>query len=40
VRDTGLRASLAAAAAASVEELTEPRILGRIVQAIVSEDEA
>lgn len=40
VRDTALRASLAAAAAASVEELTEPRILGRIVQAIVSEDEA
>jgi glycosyltransferase involved in cell wall biosynthesis len=38
LRDTALRASLAAAAAASVEELTEPRILGRIVQAIVSDD--
>ena len=34
VRDDALRASLAAAAAPSVEELSEPRILGRIVQAI------
>jgi glycosyltransferase involved in cell wall biosynthesis len=40
VRDDALRESLAAAAASSVEELAEPRILGRIVQAIVSEDEA
>jgi glycosyltransferase involved in cell wall biosynthesis len=40
VRDDGLRASLAAAAASSVEELAEPRILGRIVQAIVGEDDA
>jgi len=35
VRDEVLRASLAAAAAPSVEELAEPRILRRIVQAIV-----
>lgn len=35
VHDDGLRASLVAAAAPSVEELAEPRILGRIVQAIV-----
>jgi len=35
-RDDGLRASLAASAAASVEELSEPRILGRIVQSIVA----
>ena len=34
VHDDRLRASLAAAAASSVEELSEPRILGRIVQAI------
>jgi glycosyltransferase involved in cell wall biosynthesis len=34
--DAGLRASLAAAAAPSVEELAEPRILGRVVQAIES----
>ena len=40
VRDDGLRASLAAVAAPSVEELAEPRILGRIVQAIVAEDSA
>jgi glycosyltransferase involved in cell wall biosynthesis len=40
VHDDGLRASLAAAAAPSVEELAEPRILGRIVQAIVGEDDA
>ncbi len=40
VRDDGLRASLAAAAAPSVEELEEPRILRRIVQAIVGEDDA
>ena len=37
-RDDGLRASLAASAAASVEELAEPRILGRIVQLIVADD--
>ncbi len=35
VHDDVLRASLAAAAAPSVEELAEPRILSRIVQAIV-----
>ncbi|HEX6724967.1 MAG TPA: glycosyltransferase [Gaiella sp.] len=40
VHDGALRASLAAAAAPSVEELAEPRILGRIVQAIVGEDDA
>ncbi len=40
VRDDALRGSLAAAAAPSVEELAEPRILGRIVQAIVGEDDA
>ena len=34
VHDDRLRASLSAAAAPSVEELSEPRILGRIVQAI------
>jgi glycosyltransferase involved in cell wall biosynthesis len=34
VRNDGLRASLTAAAAPSVEALSEPRILGRIVQAI------
>lgn len=34
VHDEGLRASLSAAAASSVAELSEPRILGRIVQAI------
>ena len=34
VHDDRLRASLAAAASSSVEELSEPRILGRIVQAI------
>ncbi|MCZ7589614.1 MAG: glycosyltransferase family 4 protein [Gaiella sp.] len=39
VRDDGLRASLAASAAASVEELAEPRILGRIVQLIVADEE-
>lgn len=39
LRDDALRASLAAAAAASVEELAEPRILRRIVHAIVSEDD-
>ncbi len=38
--DGDLRASLAAAAPASVAELAEPRILGRIVQAIVGEDDA
>ena len=37
VRDEVLRASLAAAAAPSVEELAEPRILRRIVQAIVGD---
>jgi glycosyltransferase involved in cell wall biosynthesis len=37
VRDDALRASLAAAAAPSVAELAEPRILGRIVQAIVAD---
>jgi len=37
-RDDGLRASLAAAAAPSVETLAEPRILGRIVQVIVGDD--
>jgi glycosyltransferase involved in cell wall biosynthesis len=40
VSDEVLRASLAAAAAPSVEELAEPRILGRIVQSIVGEDDA
>ncbi len=40
VRDGGLRASLAAAAAPSVEDLAEPRILSRIVQAIESEEDA
>ena len=39
VRDEVLRASLAAAAAPSVEELAEPRILRRIVQAIVGDRE-
>jgi glycosyltransferase involved in cell wall biosynthesis len=39
-RDEGLRASLAASAAASVEEHAEPRILGRIVQVILADDEA
>jgi len=39
VRDEVLRASLAAAAAPSVEELAEPRILRRIVQAIVGDEE-
>ena len=39
-RDEGLRASLAASAAASVEELAEPRILSRVVQLIVADDEA
>lgn len=38
VRDEALRTSLAAAAAPSVEALAEPRILGRIVQAIVGDD--
>lgn len=38
VHDDGLRASLANAAAPSVEALAEPRILSRIVQAIVSDD--
>ena len=38
VRDDDLRRSLAAAAPGSVEELAEPRILRRIVEAIVSED--
>jgi glycosyltransferase involved in cell wall biosynthesis len=38
-RDDALRASLAAAAAPSVEHLAEPRILSRIVQAIVGDDE-
>jgi len=38
VRDDDLRASLAAAAAPSVDALAEPRILGRIVQAIVGDD--
>jgi glycosyltransferase involved in cell wall biosynthesis len=38
LHDEALRGALAAAAAPSVEELAEPRILGRIVQAIVSED--
>jgi glycosyltransferase involved in cell wall biosynthesis len=37
-RDDALRASLAAAAPPSVEELAEPRILSRIVQAIVEDD--
>jgi glycosyltransferase involved in cell wall biosynthesis len=37
LHEDGLRASLAAAAAPSVEELAEPRILGRIVQAIVGD---
>ena len=35
--DTALRAKLAATAPASVEELTEPRILERIVHAIVGD---
>ena len=39
VHDDALRASLAAAAAPSVEELAEPRILRRIVQAIVGDQE-
>ena len=39
VRDDVLRASLAASAAPSVEELAEPRILRRIVQAIVGDRE-
>lgn len=39
LRDHVLRASLAAAAAPSVEDLAEPRILRRIVQAIVGEQE-
>ena len=39
LRDDVLRASLAAAAAPSVEDLAEPRILRRIVQAIVGEQE-
>jgi len=39
-RDDELRASLAAAAAPSVEQLAERRILGRIVQAIVGEVDA
>ena len=39
VRDEVLRASLAAAAAPSVEGLAEPRILLRIVQAIVGDQE-
>ena len=39
VHDDALRGSLAAAAAPSVEELAEPRILRRIVQAIVGEQE-
>jgi glycosyltransferase involved in cell wall biosynthesis len=38
--DDALRQSLAAGAAASVEELAEPRILRRIVQVIADEDEA
>ena len=38
--DDLLRASLATAATASVEGLAEPRILGRIVQAVVGEDDA
>ena len=39
VHDDALRASLAAAAAPSVDELAEPRILRRIVQAIVGDRE-
>jgi glycosyltransferase involved in cell wall biosynthesis len=39
VHDDALRASLAAAAAPSVEELAEPRILRRIVQAIVGDQQ-
>ena len=39
VHDDALRASLAAAAAPSVEELAEPRILRRVVQAIVGDQE-
>jgi glycosyltransferase involved in cell wall biosynthesis len=35
--DDELRASLAASAAASVEELAEPRILRRIVETIVAD---
>jgi len=38
LQDDALRASLAAAAAPSVAELAEPRILGRIVQAIVGDE--
>jgi glycosyltransferase involved in cell wall biosynthesis len=38
--DEALRESLARRAAASVEELAEPRILQRIVQAVVGEDDA
>jgi glycosyltransferase involved in cell wall biosynthesis len=36
-RDDALRGTLAQAARASVEELAEPRILQRIVQAIVGD---
>ena len=39
-RDDALRRTLVSAAAASVEELSEPRILQRIVRAIVGEDGA
>ena len=39
VRDDALRASVAAAAAPSVEELAEPRILRRVVEAIVGDEE-
>ena len=38
--DVELRGALARAAAPSVEELSEPRILQRIVQAVVGEDDA
>ena len=38
--DAELRGALARAAAPSVEELSEPRILQRIVQAVVGEDDA
>ena len=38
--DDELRGALAGAAAPSVEELSEPRILERIVQAVVGEDDA
>jgi hypothetical protein len=37
VRDDRLRGALAQAGRASVEELAEPRILQRIVQAIVGD---